>query len=377
MKKVPLVPILIFLFSCGTKDSPPTAAVSKADVPNTVTVSKDQFETAGIELGHIENRPLSGSIQVTGMLDVPPQNLVNITAPFGGFLRSTDLLQGMRVVRGQVIAVIENPEYIQLQQDFLDTRSQVVFLETEHERQQQLAKENVNSQKTYQKSLADLNSMKARNYGLQAKLKMININPDRLDYGKITSTIELRSPIEGFVTQINSSIGAFDGGGDFPIVQVDTDHVHAELTCFERDLLKVRIGQKIRFILANESKERTATVFLVGKEITPDRTVRIHGHLDKDDGNLIPGMYLKAEIETGSQSFPSLPEEAVLILEDKRFIFAKESGNGEVFKLVEVTVGVHDNNFIEVIAPVDFDIIKTPVVVKNAYKLLSKMKNEE
>ena len=377
MKKVFFLSILLFSLSCGNQDSPATKEASETSAPNTVSISKEQFETAGIVLGHIEKRPLSGSIQVTGMLDVPPQNLVNITAPLGGFLRSTELLQGMRIVKGQLLAVIENPEYIQLQQDFLDTKSQVVFLETEHERQQQLAKENVNSQKTYQKSLADLNSMKARNYGLQAKLKMININPDRLEYGKITSTIELRSPISGFVTQIHSSIGAFVSPTDVMFQIVDTNHVHAELTCFERDLPKVRIGQKIRFILANESKERTATIFLIGKEISPDRTVRIHGHLDKDDDSLIPGMYLKAEIETGSQSFPSLPEEAVLIFENKRFIFAREASGSDVYRLVEVTAGVHDNNFVEVITPNDFDIVKTQVVVKNAYKLLSKLKNEE
>src|SRR6185436_7891150 len=125
--------------------------------------------TVGIKLGKAEDRALSGTLSVTGVLDVPPQNLVNITAPFGGFLRSTSLLQGMHVNKGAVIATVENPEYIQLQQDFLDTKGQSEFLESEHQRQQELAKESINAQKTLQKAVADLNSMKAKNNGLRAK----------------------------------------------------------------------------------------------------------------------------------------------------------------------------------------------------------------
>ena len=206
---------------------------------------------------------------------------------------------------------------------------------------------------------------------------MLNIDPDKLAYGTMGSTIELRSPMQGYVTQINASIGAFVNPTDVMFRIVDTAHLHAELICFERDIPKVKIGQKIRFTLANELTERTARVFLVGKEISMDRTVRIHGHLDHEDPDLIPGMYLKAVIETRNQELPSLPEIAVLIYENKHFIFAKEPAGDNVFRLVEVTVGVNDNNFIEVVTPHDFDITKTKVVIKNAYKLLSKMKNED
>lgn len=139
--------IAMFLGACVTKESPPAEEEAVTATQDVVSISREQALASGIEVGTIESRSLSGSIPVTGMLDVPPQNLVNITAPLGGFLRSTSLLQGMRISKGQVIAVIENPEYIQLQQDYLDTRSQVVFLEAEYQRQKQLAAENVNAQK--------------------------------------------------------------------------------------------------------------------------------------------------------------------------------------------------------------------------------------
>ena len=367
--------VVVILSSCGPKESAPPPQEKITVTGDSVLVSKEQLSVSGIELGQVQPRGLSGGLKVTGMLDVPPQNLVNITAPLGGFLRSTDLLQGMRVTKGQVIAVIENPEYIQLQQDYLDTKSQADYLETEYQRQKQLAAENVNAQKTLQKSIADLTSMKARNSGLRAKLKMLSIDADQLQPEFIKSTIELRAPITGFVTRVFSAIGAFVAPTEVMFTIVDTEHLHAELVCFERDLPGIKIGQKIRLTLAQENTERTATVYLIGKEISAERTVRIHGHLDHEDRNLIPGMYLKAIIQTGTEQVSSLPEEAVLNFEGKQVIIVQV--NGEIFRLMEVTTGISENGFVQVILPDSFDKAKTQVVVRNAYKLLSKMKNSD
>lgn len=375
MKKIVLL-ILIqaSVWSCTTKqgeeETPEEVSVSSTNVE----ISNEQFAASGFEVGPVTRRSLTGSIQVTGMLDAPPQNLINITAPLGGFLRSTSMLQGMHVTKGQVLAVIENPEYIQLQQDYLDTKSQVEFLETEHERQTHLASENVNAQKVFQKSEADFASMKARNSGLHAKLKMIGIDVDHLHHENISSTILLRSPMQGYVTQVHASIGAFVSPTDIIFKIVDTQHLHVELTCFERDIPKIKLGQKIRFILAHEIQERTAKIYLIGREIDNDRTIRIHGHLDKEDKELIPGMYLKAVIETGAEEVPSLPEDAILHFDGGQYIFIRTSEN--VFQMIEIKTGVRENGHVEVVLPEGVESSVT-VVIKNAYKMLSKLKSSE
>ena len=367
--------ILLFLASCGSKQTvtqKPSAPIVSGD---SVAVSAEQLAASGIVVGQIENRALSGGIPVTGMLDVPPQNLVNVTVPLGGFLRSTQLLQGMRVAKGQVIAVIENPDYVQIQQDYLDTKSQVSFLTKEFERQEKLAAENVNAQKTLQKSLADLESMKARNAGLKAKLHMLGIDAGQLVPESIRSTIELRSTMSGFVSRMGTSVGAFVSPTEVMFTIVDTEHVHLELTCFERDISRIRIGQKIRFMLAYETEERTATVFLIGKEITAERTIRVHGHLDKEDTKLIPGMYVKAIIQSGAEMVPSLPDEAVLNFEDKQVIFAQVADG--IFKMVPVTTGIREKGFVQISTPEGFDKTQSPIAIRNAYKLLSKLKSSE
>ena len=366
---------LSLITSCATKETEPAQNVLPSVTGDSVAVSTDQLSASGIEVGSIELRLLSGGIPMTGMLDVPPQNMVNVTVPLGGFLRSTPFLQGMRVAKGQVLAVIENPEYVQLQQDYLDTQSQVVFLTAENERQEKLAAENVNAQKTLQKSRADLQSIKAKNAGLKAKLHMLGIEADQLRPETIRSTIELRSPMTGFVSRMGTSVGAFVGPTEIMFTIVDTEHVHLELTCFERDIPKVEIGQKIRFTLAYEAVERAATVFLIGKEITPERTIRVHGHLDNEDPKLIPGMFVKAIVQTTAEKLPSLPEEAVLNFEDKQVIFVQVAKG--IFKMVPIETGIREKGFVQIELLENIDVSTAQVAVRNAYKLLSQLKSTD
>lgn len=378
--------IIIVLFittaivSCGSK-------TSEGDVPkehheeekNSVELTAVQIKTAGISFGKIERKQISGTLKVNGALDVPPQQMVSVSIPLGGFLKSTDLLQGSRVKKGELIAVIENPDFIQLQQDYLEAKSQFEFASADFERQQELAKENVNAQKALQQAKSTYQSWLTRKNGLQAKLKLINIDMAILETGSITSTANVYSPISGYVTKVNVNIGRFVNPSDILFEIVDTEHLHAELMVFEKDAQKIKVGQKVRFVLANETKERIATVHLVGREISADRTIRIHCHIDREDSNLLPGTYLKAIVETGGTLVNALPDEAIIDFQGKKYLFIPaegRQGDAQHFTMIEIQVGSHEQGFTEIMLPEGFDVNKE-VVVKGAYSVLSKIKNSE
>jgi len=381
------------IFSCGRKtEQVQTSNDQHEEEESTVEFTAAQYKTANLELGRIELKQISGTIKVNGELDVPPQQMVSISVPMGGFLKSSPLLQGSRVSKGQVIAVIENLEFIQLQQDYLEAKNQYEFAKTDYERQQDLAKENVNAQKTLQQAKTTYSSWQTKVNGLREKLNVMNIGLASLEEGKITGTIKLYSPINGYVTEVNVNIGKFVNPSDILFEIVDTEHLHAELTVFEKDVPKLKIGQKVRFTLANESKERMATVYLLGREISANRTIRIHCHIDKEDTNLLPGMYLKAVVETGGIDVPSLPEKAIIDFQGKKYIFyqltdqphsqlkneSKEEHEAEYhFTMIEIQVGNTEMGFIEVLLPENFPTETAQIVIKNAYAILSKMKNSE
>ena len=382
-----VISFIVLLSSCGSAPAE-SAEEHHEEEENTVELTGAQMKTANVTFGNVEQKQISGTIKVNGELDVPPQQLVSVSVPFGGFLKNTPLLQGSRVQKGQVIATIENSEYIQLQQDYLEARNEFEFAKIDFERQQQLSTENVNSQKTFQQSKASYQTWTAKKSGLQAKLKLLNIDLENLEKGNITSTANIYSPINGFVTEVNVNIGKFVSPTDVLFEIVDTEHLHAELIIFEKDVPKIKIGQKVRFTLANETAERIATVYLIGREISTDRTIRIHCHIDKEDKNLLPGMYLKAIVEAGSASVNALPDQAIVDFQGKKYVFAageekpSDSDNkegeqeGTHFTMIEVTTGNSELGYTEVFLPENWKT-ETQVVVTGAYSILSKIKNSE
>ncbi|MBA2610745.1 MAG: efflux RND transporter periplasmic adaptor subunit [Bacteroidetes bacterium] len=375
-----LLIIAVLLSSCGNKKEETKEEIPHETKFNIVELNQHQFKIAAVTLGKIEMKALSGAIKVNGMLDVPPQNLVSISAPMGGVLKSTELLQGIKVTKGQVIAVMQNAEYIQLQQDYIDFKSQLEYLEAEYNRQQELAKENVNSQKTLLQSKTQYQSMMAKVGGLKSKLAMLGINANQIETGNFQNTITLTAPISGYVTQVNVNIGSFVNATDIMFKIVDTEHLHAELIVFEKDVPKLKIGQKVRFTLANENEERIATVYLIGREIREDRTVLIHCHLDKEDTELLPGMYLKAYVEAGTQTVTALPEKSIVSFEGKNYIFISEglhkADANYAFKMIEVKKGIEELGYIEIILPEDITP-ETLIVTNGAYDILAKLKNSE
>lgn len=384
------------LFSaCSSKENSEAAATEepKKEEANMVDLTEDQFKTVNIQYGTVEEKNLSSVIRASGVLDVPPQQLLTVSSPYGGTLKSTELLQGKPVTKGEVIAVLENPEFIQLQQDYLDYKSQLVYLKEELNRQEELSIENVNAKKTLQKASSEYNSMMARVQGLRSKLLLINISPDKINPAGISGKANIYAPISGYVTKVMVNIGKFVNANQELFEIVDTRHLHAELTIFEKDVPKLKIGQKIRFVLNNETAERFAEVHLIGREISAERTVRVHGHLSREDKNLLPGMYLKAIVETGLATTTALPDNAIVQSAGKSYIFIaaeeiKEEKKPEVadknkepekhiaFKQIEITTGVSENGYTEVILPEGFDR-NSKVVINGAYDLLSKMNNVE
>ncbi|WP_367868349.1 efflux RND transporter periplasmic adaptor subunit [Pedobacter sp. WC2423] len=380
---------MVVLASCGNKKvaEDHTAAATEAPVKedaNTVELSAAQYRTSGVTLGRVEKKSISGVLKVNGTIDVPPENLISITTQMGGIVKSTPLLQGSTVSKGQVIAVLQNQEYVQLQQDYLENKSQLELADSEYKRQQELARQNINAQKVLQQAKSQYQTMLSRESALRKRLMLININSATLTPANIRSTINIYAPINGYVTKVNVNSGKFVSPNDVMFEIVNSANLHVELKVFQKDVDLIKKGQKVRFSLQNEAEERVATVTLVGREINEDKTVTVHCVANTQSRNLIPGAYLNALIETGTEEVNALPESAIADFAGKKYIFIetgqRKGKNAELnyhFQLLEVTVGSAAAGYVEVELPESFDLTGAKVVTKGAYDLISKMKNSE
>lgn len=346
-----------------------------------VELRADQVKLASIMLGTIEEHSLSGTLKVSGIIAVPPQSHATVCVPMGGFIKNASLVPGSAVRKGQTLAIIENQEFIELQQNFLERSSRLEYMDAEYKRQEELFKENVSAAKTFQQTTAEYKILKSQVRALEQKLAMIGINPARLQDANISRSIALVSPIDGFVKTVNVNIGKFVSPSDVLFEIVNTDKLFLELTLFEKDADKVAKDQKIHFYINNETEQHEAVISQTGKAINADKSYKVYANVTGGCKNVIPGMYVNAIIESSGKRAATLPSEAIVNFEEKDYIFVfskdKEEGGKPFteYRMVEVRKGISDGTYTEVVLPKGFDIKAAKVVIKGAYSLLSAKKN--
>ncbi len=379
MKNNKYIAILFFTFfalaSCKKNEEKQAITETKKTTHSEteITVTKAQFESAKMVLGTISKQAFPTIIRVTGMVDAPPQSKAVITSYYAGNVKKSDLLIGDEIRKGQALVTIANPKFVDMQQEFLEIYEQLDYLKTEYERQKTLFDEKITSQKSYLKSKSNYNRQKARYNGLRKKLQMLNMNPTSVIQGKIASTITLFSPINGYVTKVNVSKGTYISPQDIVLEIVNTDHVHIELTAFEKDIMNIKKGQKINFKIPEASNETfEAEVHLVGTSIDETtRTVKIHGHLhDEKKNKFAIGMFIDAEIETTNKTTFSLPEDAIIEKDDEFVVLVLESENNDyIFNAIEVKIGKKYNGFVEILS----DNLKPTdkILTKGGFSLIS------
>jgi cobalt-zinc-cadmium efflux system membrane fusion protein len=364
--------VLFFVGACGTKQ---TANEQKevAAIEDIVELSAVQQKNAGILIASPMRQLISTELKVNGIVEVPPQNIVSISFPMGGYLRSTRLLPGMKVSKGEVIAVMEDQSLVQLQQDYLMARQRLELLEADYKRQSILRKEDVNAEKVFQQALADYHSQKILCKGYSEKLELIGIQPESLTAASISRTVPLRAPINGFVSKVNINIGKYVTGTDVLFELINPDNVHAALTVFEKDISKVITGQSVRLSFVNDPFTIYAgKVWVITRNVDENRSALVHCDFDKQPQKLLPGMFLQASILIENRDALTVPEGAVVRFENRFFVF--EQMAPEKFALREVKTGNTDKGVVELlVSPPGLEQKK--IVTQNAYLLLSKLKN--
>ena len=346
-----------------------------------VELNAEQIKLVGIQLGKVEMRQVSGVIKANGIVTTAPQNAASVSVPLGGFVKSSNLLPGKAVSKGQTLAVIENTEFVDLQQNYLDIKNKYEFAEAEYKRHTELYKDDVYSEKNLQQTTSEYRSLKAQLKGIGQKLKVIGINPATLTEDGISATIALVSPINGYVKTANISMGKYVSPTDVLFEIVGVENLLLELTLFEKDANNITAGQVVQFSINNDKHEHKATIYQVGKSINADKTYKVYATVQEPCNNVLPGMYVLAHIEKNDKQVTSVPSDAVVSFDNKNYIFAfekeKEEGGKPFteYRFIEITKGDSNDGFTEIQLPEGFNIQNTKIVTKGAYKLLAAKKN--
>lgn len=372
MKNIIFLSLILSLAGCaGNKNA--DEALSAPENTNSVTLTDAQIKNAGIVTGEVTRKEISTILKLNGIVDVPPQNMVSISAPLGGYLKSTTLLPGMHITKGDVIAVMEDQQYIQLQQDYLTAKARIGFLENEYHRQKDLNSSQASSDKVFQQAEADYRSQQVLMAALAEKLRLAGINVDQLNEKNISRSVNIYSPINGYVSKVDVNIGKYMSPTEVLFELVNPADIHLALKVFEKDLDKLFIGQKLVAYTNNDpGKKYPCEILLIGKDLTIERNTDVHCHFETYDKSLIPGTYMNAEIEVKKNDAYTLPEDAVVRFENKNYVFIKKENNQ--FQMTEVNTGNTENGFIEILNAENF--VSGELVIKGAYSILMSLKNK-
>lgn len=363
-----------------------------------VILNELQREALDLQLGSFQMRNLTTLVKVNGKLEVPPSASADVTAIIGGNVKEIKVFHGDKVKKGQVLALLEHPDYITLQEEFAETANKLDFLKQEFNRQKILYENKVGAGKDFQRVKSEFNTAKVRYAGLKSRLQLLHISPEKVKAGNISSTISILSPIDGFVNEVNIKLGSYIGAKDKLFSITNNRKIHADFLVYENDVHLLEIGQKVNLTVSNRpGEELSANIFAIGQEFEPNsRAVHIHAILDNNPDNLIPGMYVSGHIHTDENNTRTLPVDAVVTEGTKSYIFVldesveaendeehehevghkDDDGHGMAFRMLEVITGKQDDGYIEIklLNPLDEE---TQIVMNAAYYLLADMKKEE
>ncbi len=365
---------LLGFSSCGSKEVD-VVTEDASLTSDEITLTKDQEKILALQYGSTTTQKMSVTIQLQGKIDLPPQNLISVNFPLGGYLKNTKLIPGMRVQKGEVIAIMEDQAIVQLQQDFLSAKAKAAMAKQEYDRQQTLFSANAGTSKSFQLAEGELKIQSVTVKSLFEKLKLIGIDPTVLNETNISGQAMVRSTINGYVSKVNVNTGKYVQATETMFELIDPDDIHAAMTIFEKDLPYIKPGNNVQIhFIDDKSKSYAAEIILVNKGVDDDRTATAHCHFKSHPSQLFPGMFIQGEVSVTEREVKALPEEAIVRLGNQEYIFVKNKNNK--IAMVPIGTGLSKEGNIEVKTGLE-KVSDGSIVLNNGYKLLGILKNSE
>ncbi len=414
MKKLLITAImfsnLIILISCGSNGNMEPAKEEEvkpeekheSENPNTATLTDEQIKSIGIKLGTIEEKQLTASLKTNGVLKVPNQNKASVNSIYSGVIKSLLVQPGNIVRKGQTIATIANPEFIQAQSEYLNVTTKILLAELEVKRQKELNAGNAGALKNLQSAETELRTLRTVKSTLQQQIQLMGINPSMLSNGKLISVLSVTSPINGVVSNVMVKMGSYVDLTTVVAEIVDNNQLHLDLFVYEKDLPKLKNNQTIHFTVTNNpDKEYDAQIYSLGSSFEGEsKAITVHAMVKGDKTGLIDGMNVTAAVSLDKATVPAVPNDAIVTVDGQDYIFmlvdaeVKEADNskdtvklnakdqkdieekGLTFERVAVAKGTSDVGYTEI--TLLKEIPKgAKIVTKGAFFVSAKMTNIE
>lgn len=374
MKKIYSILIILTLnIACQSKKEEALPVKSLKD--NVVELTKKQLDNSKIKVGSLTQSPLSTTIKVNGKITLAPNAMASVSMPLGGYIKNIKVMPGMVIKKGQILAVIEDQSYVQIQHDYLTTKQQLAFASKDYARQKELNASQAVSEKNFQLSESEFAKLRITLKSLEEKLKLIQINPGTLTANSISKSVNIYAPISGMITKVDVNIGKYVSATDILFQIMDNQSMYAKLNVFEKDAANLSIGQKIKVFTNSQPDVFYETkIEFVNKSYSDESAIEVYAKIFNATKKLIPGNYINALIQINNNNAFILNNDAIVDYEGKKFVFIQNE-NKNTFSMQEVQLGTITDKVSEII---NYDMLQNKsIVIGDAYTLLMVLKNKE
>lgn len=364
------------LMSCSNDPKVESQNITtEINAPTKVNLTKEQAVLAQLVIEPIKLGKMKGTVHLNGLVDVPPTGIASVSIPMGGYVQDINLIPGTYVKKGQVLATVKDPAYVQLQENYLATKAKLSYLQQDLDRQKSLLTQEAVSKKAFQQVQVEFNANSIQLKALSEQLKLINIQPELLSTENMTSLVKLISPISGYITKVNINRGKYVTPSDILLEIMDPNDIHAAITIYEKDIANFRVGMKgIVSLTQDPSRTYPVTILAVSQNINEDKTGLLHCHFDQVPKNVLPGMFLTADLIVESQEAILIPIGAVQRFQGKDYIFFQNAPNE--FEAIAIEINQSNKDFVSVNKQDAKDWIGKQVVTKNGFSLLGMLMNK-
>lgn len=357
----------ILMASCSHKGETEQASVTD---DNYITITQEQFNTGNLSIGEPARMTFEDIVRCNGNIVADPSGRAMISTPVQGIVKKIYCSAGQRVSQGQVLFDLSGNEFIELQKDLAETASQLKRLKSEYERIRSLYDEKIGTEKELIQAESEYKASNAKYSALKMKIKFLGLEENKIEDGDFYESFSLKSPINGFVSQVNVLIGQYADLQTTLAEIFDSGRFQLRLAIFEKDFGNLKETQKIKFNLLGDTVNfYSARLRSIGRNVDPDtKTIICYAGIDDlNSTNFVNNAYIEASIVTKTDSVNAVPEESVVKTEGSNYIleFVKNEDNIYYLKRTKAEIGRLINGYAEILnIPDNFKLI-----TKGAYNI--------
>lgn len=357
------------LLGCNNKKSGGETGVAAGDSA-LVVISNRQFEAMQMELGDLREAQFNESVKVNGHIISSVNGQAQVTSRISGTIRGISRELGDFISAGGVLCTVESNDFIVLQQDFATVSNQFNEAKSAYERLQTLYRDSISSRKDFIAAESSYKSLLAQYNGMKHRLSLLNVNPAQIENGDFYRTLEVRSPVSGFITRIDCMIGEYVVPEKMLMTVVNTSQLYLQLDVYEKDIARLAVGQKVQFYNPNNPSEKfIAKLTKTGRSIDPEKkTIVCTAQIESINTNFVNNMYVEADVNVKEYTAKGLPEDALEALTDgtyRVYLLEKKSGDNIYLKPVPVATGLKSDDLVEIKTALP----QQQILIKGVYSL--------